>query len=198
MIRTGALLVLTAALAACGGGTSRLPLAAFPPPEPESSAVFVGRSVAFRHVHGAWERAPGYDYEFTVVANRFPGRWEAVKELHRRHPDYDGLAGPRDQTLHFEMTASPTAGGGTDLAVRGTLGSGTGREEPDGTLTLEIVSASKGWFVPFDSIRITQRPPGVDGRIRETVELFKRKDGLEVPFMKMEETGQLFRPAKGP
>jgi hypothetical protein len=196
MKRKGALLALTALLGACGGGASRLPLATAPPPEPVSSAVFVGRSAAFRFARGEWERAPGYDYEFTVVANRFPGRWEVVKELHRRHPDYDGLAGPRDQTLHFEMAASPSAGGGMDLAVRGTLGSGTGREEPDGALTLEIASAARGWFVPFDSIRIRQGPPGPDGRIQETVGLFSRKGGKEIPFMRMDETGRIYRPVR--
>jgi hypothetical protein len=195
MIHRTILLALTFALGACGGGASRLPLTLGPPPEPASSAVFVGRSVAFRHVRGAWERVPAYDYEFTVVANRFPGRWDVVKEIHRRHPDYDGLAGSRDQTLHFEIKTSPAAGGGFDLAVRSTLGSGTGREDQEGRLTLELTSASKGWFVPFDSIRIRQDPPDREGGIRETVELFSRKKGTETPFMKMEETGQLYRPA---
>lgn len=198
MIRRTVLLALTFALGACGGGPSRLPLTLTPPPEPASSAVFVGRSVAFRHLRGEWKRVPGYDYEFTVVANRFPGRWDVVKEIHRRHPDYDGLAGPRDQTLHFEITTSPAAGGGTDLAVRSTLGSGTGHEDQDGRLVFELTSASKGWFVPFDSIRIRQEPPDLEGRIRETVELFSKKNGTEIPFMRMEETGQLYRPAKSP
>ena len=197
MTRRSALLLLTLALGGCGGGASRLPLELAPGPAPLSSAVFVGRSEAFRHVHGAWERVPGYDYEFTVLANRFPGRWDVVKELHRRHPAYDGLAGPRDQTLHFEMTASPAADGGTDLAARSSLGSGTGHEDPRGRLTLELAPASQGWFVPFDSVRSRQEPPDPEGRIRETVELFSRKDGTEVPFMKREETGQLYRPAAG-
>jgi|GEM_PF-636611 len=198
MLHRTVLLALTLALGACGGGASRLPLTLTPPPEPASSAVFVGRSVAFRHLRGEWKRVPGYDYEFTVVANRFPARWDVVKEIHRRHPDYDGLAGPRDQTLHFEITTSPAAGGGTDLAVRSTLGSGTGHEDQDGRLVLELTSASKGWFVPFDSIRIRQEPPDREGRIRETVELFSKKNGTEIPFMRMEETGQLYRPAKSP
>jgi hypothetical protein len=198
MSRQTVLFALTLLLGACGGGASRLPLTLTPGPDPVSSAVFVGRSVAFRHVHGAWERVPGYDYEFTVVTDRFPDRWDVVKELHRRHPDYDGLAGPRDQTLHFEMTTTHATDGGTDVQVHSTLGSGTGHEDPRGRLVLELTSASKGWFMPFDSVRIRQEPPDPEGRIRETVELFSRKNGTEIPFMKMEEAGQLYRPAKTP
>lgn len=188
------LLVSSLALWGCGAGASRLPLTALPPPEPASSAVFAGWSTAYRLSQGAWLRAPGYDYDFTVLVRRYPRRWDVVKEVHRRSPDYDGLAGPRDQTLHFEVDATPTPDGGSTLAVRGTLGSGTGREEPDGRLVLEIASASRGWFVPFDSIRIRQEPPDAEGRIRETVELFSRKKGREAPFMRMEESGRLYRP----
>jgi hypothetical protein len=192
------LLALTFALGACGGGASRLPLVSAPPAEPAASSVFVGRATAFRSLHGVWTRVPGYDYDFTVVERRFPSRWDVVKEIHRRHPDYDGLAGPRDQTLHFEIAASSASDGGLDLAVRGTLGSGTGHEDRSGRLLLELRSASKGWFVPYDSIRIRQDRADADGRLAETVELFSTKRGTEIPFMRMEETGQLFRPVKSP
>ena len=36
------------------------------------------------------------------------------------------------------------------------------------------------------------------GRLTETVELFSRRHGAEVPFMRMAEEGLVYRPAVGP
>src|ERR1039457_2298463 len=82
--------------------------------------------------------------------------------MHRRHPRYDGLAGPRDQTLYFFVRISPAPDGGYDLVVEGSLGRGSGHEMAGGGgLGLELASAQKGWFVPFDPIRIRQEPPAI-------------------------------------
>jgi hypothetical protein len=148
-------------------------------------------------VKEGWVAVPEYDYDFVVLERRSADRWEAVKEIHRRHPKYDGRAGPRDQTLYFLVRTSPAPDGGSDLVVESSLGRGSGHEKAGGEgVLLELASSRKGWFVPFDTIRIRQERPVVEGRIRETVELLSRKKGREVPFMKMEEDGLVYRPVR--
>ena len=187
-------LVLATLLAGCSSTTSPLPLTDTPPPVPSSSSVFAGHARAFRFVHQAWVAAPEYDYDFLVLERRLDDHWEAIKEIHRRHPMYDGRAGPRDQTLYFFVRMSPAPDGGHDLVVEGSLGRGSGHEKSGGGLVLELASAQKGWFVPFDTIRIRQERPAGEGRVQETVELLSKKKGREVPFMKIEEEGLVYRP----
>jgi hypothetical protein len=188
------LIVVAFSLVACSSLHTPLPLTEVPPPAAISSSVFVGYGHAFRFAEGSWVAVPEYDYEFSVLERRFSERWEAVKEIHRLHPRYDGRAGPRDQTLYFIVRTSPAAGGGLDLAVEGTLGAGKGHENPGGGIILELIPAEKGWFVPFDTIRIRQAPGTADGRIEEVVELFSKRNGRELPFMKMQEEGIVYRP----
>jgi hypothetical protein len=188
------LLAGTAFLGGCASTTSPLPLTDAPPPAPSSSSAFAGHARAFRFVQGAWVAAPEYDYDFLVLERRFTDHWEAIKEIHRRHTRYDGLAGPRDQTLYFAVRTSPAPDGGHDLVADGSLGRGSGHEKAGGGLVLELASARKGWFVPFDTIRIRQERPALEGRVRETVELLSKGKGREIPFMKMEEEGLVYRP----
>jgi len=49
--------------------------------------------------------------------------------------------------------------------------------------------------VPFDTVLISQSREGVTGRLAETVELFSRRNGKEIPFMRMAEEGILYRPS---
>ncbi len=182
------------ALAACANLHTPLPLVEGPPPAALSSAVFVGYAEAFRFVNGNWITVPEYDYEFLLLERRFADRWETVKEIHRRNPRYDGRAGPRDQTLYFSVRTIPAVDGGLDLSAEGTLGAGKGHENPGGGLVIELASAEKGWFIPFDKIRIRQTRASTEGRIEEIVDLFSRKKGREVPFMRMHEKGLIFRP----
>lgn len=198
MSRARILPILLAALVlgACASTRSPLPFSEGPPPAASSSLVIAGHARAERFTKGAWTAAPEYDYDFVVLERRFSDRWETVKEIHRRHPRYDGRAGRRDETLWFVVRTSPAADGGLDLAVEGTLGRGSGHEKPGGEgVVLELAYARAGWLVPFDTVRIRQERPAADGRIEETVELFSRKEGREVPFMRMEETGLLYRPS---
>ena len=188
------LIVVAFSLAACSSLHTPLPLTEVPPPAALSSSVFVGHGHAFRFVKGSWVPFPEYDYEFSVVERRFSDHWEAVKEIHRLHPRYDGWAGPRDQTIYFRVRTSPAADGGLDLTVEGTLGAGKGHEKPGGGIVLELTPAEKGWFVPFDTIRIRQDQGSANGRVAEVVELFWRRNGREVPFMKMQEEGIVYRP----
>ena len=188
------LLALSFLLVACSSLRNTLPLTDGPPPPALSSSVFVGSARAFHFADANWVRVPAYDYEFLVLERRYADRWEVVKEVHHRHPRYDGRAGPRDQTFYFLVRTTPAADGGLDLAVEGTLGAGKGHEGTEGELEIEMASAERGWFVPFDTIRIRQTRGAAKGHLEEVVELFSRKDGGEIPFMKMQEEGMVYRP----
>lgn len=188
------LFVLALTLPACSSLGTPLPVADGPPPPPLTSKVFVGYARAFRFADAKWDRVPGYDYEFLVLERRYANHWETIKEIHRRNPRYDGRAGPRDQTLYFLVRTSPSPDGGLDLAVEGTLGVGKGSEQAGGGLLIELTYGEKGWFVPFNTIRIRQTQKATNGRLQEVVELFSRRGGREIPFMRMEEEGILYRP----
>ncbi len=188
------LFIIAFPLAACTSLSTPLPLTDVPPPAVLSSRVFVGYAWASRFAKGNWVQVPEYNYEFLVLERRFTDRWEVIKEIHRRHPRYDGRAGPRDQTLYSVVRTSPAVDGGLNLAVEGTLGAGTGHEEPGGGLVVELASAERGWFVTFDTIRIRQKRGAMDGRLEEVVELFSKRDGKEIPFMRMREEGIIYQP----
>ena len=179
---------------ACSSLRTPLPLIDGPPLPALSSSVFVGTAQAFRFAEANWVRVPTHDYEFLVLERRYADRWEVIKEIRHCHSRYDGRAGPRDQTVYFLVRTSPAADGGLDLAVEGTLGAGKGHEGAESGLVIEIASAEKGWFVPFDTIRIRQTRGTAKGRLEEVVELVSRKDGREIPFMKMQEEGIVYRP----
>ncbi len=180
---------------ACSSLHTSLPLTDVPPPATLSSTVFAGHALAFRFVHGDWTADPGNDYDLFVIERRFPDRWEVVKEIHRRNSRYDGRAGPRDQTLYFVVRTSPAADSGLDLTVEGTLGAGKGHEEARSSgLVLELAAAEKGWLVPFDTIRIRQIRGIKRGQFEEIVELFSRREGREIPFMKFKEEGTVYQP----
>jgi hypothetical protein len=185
-------------LTACASLHSPLPLTDRPPQAPLSSSVFAGHARAARFVAGSWLPVPEHDYDFLVLERRFADRWETVKEIHRRHPRYDGSAGPRDQTLYFTVRTAPAADGGLDLTVDGSLGAGTGHAAPGGGAVIELAATARGWFVPFDTVRISQDREEAAGRLTETVELFSRRSGAEVPFMRMAEEGLVYRPAAPP
>jgi hypothetical protein len=188
------LVAIALSLAACTCLQTSLPLTDQLPQPPLSSSVFAGHAQAARFVAGSWQPAPEHDYDFIVMERRFAGRWEAVKEIHRRHPRYDGRAGPRDQTLYFTVRTSTTADGGFDLAVEGSLGSGKGHMGPEGKLVIELTAADRSWFVPFNTVRISQSRKEAAGWLAESVELFSRQNGEDVPFMRMMEEGIVYRP----
>jgi hypothetical protein len=182
-------------LSACASLQTSLPLTDQPPQPPLSSSVYAGHARATRFDAGSWLPVPEQDYDFLVLERRFADHWEAVKEIHRRHPRYDGGAGPRDQTLYFTVHTSSTTDGGLDLTAEGSLGDGKGHMGPGGGLVIELASAVRGWFVPFDTVRISQNLEETTGRLAETVELFSRRNGVEIPFMRMLEEGVVYRPA---
>ena len=182
--------------AVCSSLRTSLPLTKAQVPTPLSSLVSVGHATASYFAKGSWVPAPAFDYEFMVLERRYADRWEAVKEIHYRDPRYDGRAGPRDQTLFFEVLTVPAADGGLYLTVVSTLGKGRGHSDVgSGKVSLELISAEKGWFVRYDRIRISQTRAIKEGRLEEVVELFSKPEGRELPFMRMEEKGTIYLPA---
>src|SRR5688572_27258771 len=114
--------------AACGApaASTWVPLTAEPPPAAELTLVWVGRGECERLVDGRWVRAPAFDYDFTVEQHRRRARWESVKSLRRRHPAYDGSAGPRLQTYFFHVDYTPGLSGQLASRLRTSLGDGAG------------------------------------------------------------------------
>lgn len=155
--------------------------------------IWNGISKAYRYENGQWLRAAGYDYQFDVVQKRYDNHWKSVKSLHRIHPDYDGKAGDRDQTMYFDIAYKNMTDGKVQASINSSIGNGTGTSDTEfrkSELTMDVPDASM--FMPYNKIRITQRYDYEKGVLTETVELIKEKDGKEIPFMKNEETALIF------
>ncbi|NJD55396.1 MAG: hypothetical protein FIA94_03210 [Nitrospirae bacterium] len=189
------LVISGAALSSCSSLHSPLPLIE-KAEKPLRTAVYVGTGSAYRFAHDEWERMPAYDYEFSVVQRFREDGWESVKEIYRRHPEYDGRAGDRDQTLYFRVKTGPAEGNSRTLHVQSSWGQGKGTADADlGNIVVEF-SPDISRFSPFNAFRITQHFFYDERRLRETVEIFRRQDGHERPFMKMEEEADMYLPVK--
>jgi hypothetical protein len=163
---------------------------------PKTLLVWVGVGVASVYVDGAWKRSPSNDYEFSVTQRRYSDRWESIKVQHRRHPGYDGLAGPRDQSHYFRVDL-PAPSNASDLPFKliSSLGNGAGqfnREFRAGRMEFDAKGVSM--FAPFNRFRITQQYRYEQGELVELVELFKAKNGTESLFMKIEERATMLAP----
>jgi len=159
--------------------------------------IWNGISKAYRYENGQWLRAESYDYQFDVVQKRYDNHWKSVKSLHRIHPDYDGKAGDRDQTMYFEVAYKNLIDGKVQATINSSMGNGTGTTDTEfrkSVLTMYVPNASK--FMPYNKFRITQNYNYEEGVLTETVELIKEKDGKEIPFMKNEETALIFIKSK--
>jgi hypothetical protein len=62
--------------------------------------------------------------------------------------------------------------------------------------TLDFEAEGAGSFAPFNRFRIRQDYEYEDGRLEETVELYKKKDALELPAFTVEESATLFAERK--
>jgi hypothetical protein len=164
--------------------------------EPEVTLVWVGRGESERYAEGQWVRTPESDYDFSVVQRRYKGRWDSVKQMHRRHPGYDGSAGPRDQVLHFALEVGAMRGSDVPVSIRSTLGDGEGRTDPEFRRSqLEMRARDVSSFAPFNAYRITQQYQYGEGKLVETVELIERDgEGRESPFVRIRERAALFAP----
>lgn len=169
---------------------SVMPLTDHYDPGAANILIWNGTSEAYRWTDGAWVRDAAYDYRFDVVQERGQDAWSSVKHLHRLHPQYDGRAGDRDQSMYFALHFTPGAAGQVQSTITSSLGKGSGtsdNEFREQVLVIDLANASS--FQPYDRIRITQHYRYEQGLLQETVELVKvQKDGSEAPFMKNEET----------
>jgi len=166
--------------------------------EPLERWVWVGEGTSSRYVDGAWHRTPHQDYGFLVHQERFEGRWRSHKVQNRTHPSYDGRAGAADQQHAFVIAfGAPEPDGRLPIRLRSSYGDGAGHSDPEFRhAVLEFRPAGVSRFAPYDRFRITQHYRYADGRLDETVELFKLgRDGREQPFARIEERARLFRPS---
>jgi hypothetical protein len=154
--------------------------------------IWNGESKAFRYVGNKWERDATYDYVFDVVQKRYKKTWKSVKNLHRLHPEYDGKAGERSQSMYFEL-AYKIAGEVLQSKIKSSLGHGSGNSDRafrKQELNFELTDISS--FAPYSHMRIRQNYDYEAGVLTELVELFKLKDGKEIPFMKNEEKAYFY------
>lgn len=160
------------------------------------SIVWVGKGESYIYLNGKYERNESNDYAFEVVQRRYGNTWKSIKGMHRVHPDYDGKAGKREQTMFFEIKFSKQ----NDKIIselNSSLGKGTGVSDVEfREQSLQFSADGVSSFAPYNTYRITQHYKYEEGMLLETVELFKLKDGIETPFAKIEEKAYIFRPTK--
>ncbi|MEZ5107284.1 MAG: hypothetical protein R2757_22455 [Draconibacterium sp.] len=189
-----ALTIASMILASCSSSKQIIvPFSDFIELDDTYTIIWNGISKAYRYENGQWLRAANYDYQFNVVQKRYDNHWKSVKSLNRIHPDYDGKAGNRDQTMYFEVAYKNLIDGKVQAIINSSLGNGTGTTDTEfrkSVLTMYVPNASK--FMPYNKFRITQNYNYEEGVLTETVELIKEKDGKETPFMKNEETALIF------
>ncbi len=177
----------------CGSAAPSLPLSETAFDEGTPTLVWVGRGEAERFADGAFHRAPSFDYDFIVVQRRHGDHWESIKEMHRRHPDYDGSAGPRDQTYHFRIVLpAVVAGAGPfPLVVQSTIGDGEGSTDAEFRRSVLTMRANVSSMAPFDTYRITQEYRYEEAALDEVVELF-RSGATETPWVRNTEHAVLY------
>lgn len=187
------LIVLSLLWSSCSTTTAVIvPLTSKASIEDTYTIIWNGTSKAFRYVEGKWKRDESYDYVFNVVQKRYEKTWKSIKNLHRLHPAYDGKAGERSQTMYFEL-AYEVAGKTLETQLSSSLGSGSGTSDRvfrEQELNIELTGLSS--FAPYSHMRIRQSYDYEGGVLTELVELFRLKDGKEIPFMKNEETAYFY------
>jgi len=184
------IVIVALTLAACGGPASGvLPPREGPPVASDLTLVWVGYGEAERLEGGAWQRIPAFDYELTVEQRRYPDHWESVKHMRRRHPAYDGSAGPREQTLYFRADlGAVTPSGDVPIRITSTLGEGVGKADRAFQSSLLVFRADVSSFAPFDTYRIDQRYAYDRGKLEELVSL----DKGTTPWVRNHESATLF------
>ncbi len=162
--------------------------------EDNYAIVWVGSGKSYAYIDGEYQRSESNDYSFEVIQRRYGNSWKSIKNMHRIHPDYDGKAGEREQTMFFGIDFSKK-GNEIVSTINSSLGSGEGvsdKEFREQQIQFSVDDISS--FAPYNTIRITQYYKYEQGLLLETVELFKLKDGKETPFAKIEERAVIFRP----
>lgn len=158
--------------------------------------VWVGSGISYIYLDGEYVRSESNDYSFEVVQRRYGNTWKSIKNMHRIHPDYDGKAGEREQTMFFEIKFSQQDNQIVSK-ITSSLGSGTGVSDNEfREQSMQFSAEGVSSFAPYNHYRITQDYQYEEGMLLETVELFKLKDGIETPFAKIQEKAYIFRPSK--
>jgi len=188
------LLLAASGGAGCASTSPWMPLSTSPILEGELTLVWVGRGECERLEGGTWVRRPELDYDFSVEQHRLGDHWESVKSMRRRHPDYDGVAGERAQTMFFRLDFSPTdAAGKVDAKLTASIGNGSGvTDRAYRKAELNFLAAGVSSFAPFDRYRITQSYDYEQGRLTELVELNKG----DAPWVRNREVARLFAARK--
>jgi hypothetical protein len=193
-------LFIVALLGLSSCGTSQkvvIPLSNQIKVEDTYTIIWNGMSEAYRYVDGKWQRDESYDYQFVVTQKRYDNKWKSIKSMNRIHPDYDGRAGDRNQTMYFEVDYKTLAMDKVQAQIHSSLGEGTGTtdiEFRNAEWNIYLTKASS--FMPYNKIRITQKYNYEEGLLTETVQLLKEKDGKEIPFMKNEEKAYFYLKGK--
>jgi hypothetical protein len=162
--------------------------------EDNYTIVWVGSGESYVYIDGKYQRNESNDYSFEVTQRRYGNSWKSIKNMHRIHPDYDGKAGEREQTMFFGINLSKE-GKKITSKINSSLGTGTGvsdNEFREQVIQFSVEGISS--FAPYNTMRITQHYKYEEGILLETVELFKLSDGKETPFAKIEERAVIFRP----
>lgn len=183
-------LVLSVTVAGCGADarSGALPSRVGPPAAADLSLVWVGYGECERFEKGLWVRHAEFDYEFTVEQRRYRDHWESVKHLRRRHPNYDGSAGPREQTLHFQLAFGAPSAEAVPLRILSTLGPGEGQSDRSFRHAELVFHPDVSSFAPFDTYRIAQRYGYEEGQLEEVVRL----DKGDKPWVRNQEKASLF------
>lgn len=158
--------------------------------------IWLGTGESYVYNNGEYQRSESNDYSFEVVQRRYGNSWKSIKNMHRIHPDYNGKAGAREQTMFFGIDFS-RQGNEINSVINSSLGRGKGttdNEFREQVIQLSVDNISS--FAPYNTMRITQHYKYEQGLLLETVELFKLKKGKEIPFAKIEERATICRPVK--
>lgn len=158
------------------------------------SIVWVGKGESFIYQNGEYQRDKTNDYSFEVVQRRYGNSWKSVKNMHRIHPDYNGKAGPREQTMFFAIDFAKEQSQ-IISKINSSLGNGNGASDSEfREQQMQIAVEGISSMAPYNTIRISQHYQYEKGILLETVELFKLKGEEEIPFVRIEEKAIIFRP----
>lgn len=161
--------------------------------EDNYALVWVGNGSSYQFIDGKYVRNESNDYSFEVVQRRYNNAWKSVKNMHRIHPEYDGKAGNREQTMFFAIDFTENQNGHITSSINSSLGTGFGTSDDEfreQTIQFSVDGISS--FAPYNTMRITQHYQYEKGILLETVELFKLIDNVETPFAMIEEKAYIF------
>lgn len=179
---------------------SPLPAQAARAEQPQAVLIWVGSGAAYAWQDGDWRRDVTQDYEFSVIQRRFKDHWQSVKTMHRRHPDYDGSAGPRDQVHYFQVNLKPAEEDRTAMTLKTSMGEGEGNADAAyRNFRFDIdtnAPAVAQWFMPFDRLKFDQTYDYEGGRLNEEIVLVKTDGEREIPAFRITESASLFAPVK--